>query len=121
MKAKDVRVTFEECLCACLENEVFLREFDRLTGCQLSGVPHRTPLEAMVDKATEVDESVRLDLRQQQGDVDKFIAFVYNLRRMKGELQSETTVPAILFFTEFFALAMHASTRGLEEHHWKES
>jgi len=77
MKAKDVRVTFEECLCACLENEVFLREFDRLTGCQLSGVPHRTPLEAMVDKATEVDESVRLDLRQQQGDVDKFIAFVY--------------------------------------------
>jgi len=40
---------------------------------------------------------------------------------MKGELQSETTVPAILFFTEFFALAMHASTRGLEEHHWKES
>jgi len=70
-------VTFEACVRECLQNDSFMREFDRLTGCQLSTPKARAPIEAMIDKAAGFDEDKRLEVRREQGDVDKLIAFIY--------------------------------------------
>lgn len=72
-------VTFEACVRECLQNDSFMREFDRLTGCQLSTPEARTPIEAMIDKAAGFDAAKRLEARRAQGDMDILLAFIYEI------------------------------------------
>jgi len=61
---------FEECVQECLENEGFVREFDRVAGTHIGGEP-RTPMAVLVDQATGYE-----DLKKKT-DLKKFVAFVY--------------------------------------------
>lgn len=66
-------VTFQECVLQCFDNPDFLIEFDRLAGCHLTTKKPRSAIEAMVDDATGFDDQ-QLDL-----DMQKFIAFIYEV------------------------------------------
>lgn len=58
-------MTFPDCIIECAKNTEFVREFDRLMGCNLS--MRGTPLDLAIDKATG----------RMERDIGVFCAFVY--------------------------------------------
>ena len=58
-------LTFNECLMECAGNKEFVKEFDRLNGCNLS--MQEAPINIMVDEATGKNKD----------DMIKFIAFCW--------------------------------------------
>ncbi len=70
-------MTFEEVLLQTAANREFVREFDRLTGCSLSKLGGRSPLDAMIDDATGRTEA----------EVGQFVAVVFDVVWMRLPLE----------------------------------
>ena len=65
-------MSFKDVVLYCAGQSEFLKEFNRLTSCQL-GKP-RSPLEQMIDEATGYEQN-------SEESMLKFIAFVYETVR----------------------------------------
>lgn len=68
-RKKQKKITFEDFVIQCASNDQLVKEFNRLTGCNLGQSMRRTNLEILIDEATGYSgESER--------DMLKFCVFV---------------------------------------------